>query len=249
MTHYLYKLTIAYDGTDFSGWQRQPQALTIQQVLEEKFQQILQTPIKIIGAGRTDAGVHALGQVAHFHLEKKIEPYRLLKSINSLIPPTIRILRIISAKDSFHAQKSAKTKIYHYHIATDRVLSPFLYRFRYHITYPLDLEAICQAQKYLIGTHNFAAFANAASQGAAGINPVRDLRRCVLVPEKGGFRLEFEANGFLYKMVRNMTGALIEVGRGKKTAEWIKQLLQSEDRTQGGEAADPRGLFLYRVTY
>lgn len=244
-----YKLLIAYDGTEYSGWQVQPNAITIQQVLEEKLRIIIKTRTPITGAGRTDAGVHAIGQVAHFKTETPLDPGVLRLSLNGLLPKDIRIIDVEEVPLDFHARYSAVNKIYHYHLNLGPVQDPFERPYSWNITNPLNFEDLEKAITYLTGTHNFSAFANEANQGSAKKNPVRTIKRITIVPERVGVRLEFEGESFLYKMVRNLTGTLVEVAKGKRTPEEMKEILESKDRKRAGRAAPAKGLFLFRIDY
>lgn len=244
-----YKLTIAYDGTKYSGWQIQENALGIQPIIQEKIRIVLKEDIKLIGSGRTDAGVHALGQVAHFKCEKPVDSFKLLRSLNGMLPPEIRVHSCAQVPLDFHAQHSAKGKIYHYHLYLDEVMDPFIRLYRWHVRGRIDLEKLKDAAKKFLGTHDFTSFTNEADEGSAAKDPVRTIFRLDLVPEKGGIRLEFEGDGFLYKMVRNIVGTLIEVARGKRSVESIDELFAAKDRRQAGMAAPPQGLFLIQVHY
>lgn len=244
-----YKLIIAYDGTQYSGWQMQPNALSIQEVLEEKLKVLTKTRTSLTGAGRTDAGVHAIGQVAHFKVEAPFSPSLLRLSLNGLLPKDIRIMDVEEVPLDFHARYSATNKIYYYHLNLGPVQDPFEKQYSWNITNSLNMELLKKGISYLIGTHNFSAFANEANQGAAKKNPIRTLKRISVVPERIGMRLEFEGESFLYKMVRNMTGTLIDVAKGKLSPEEIKKILESKDRKNAGRAAPAKGLFLVRIDY
>ncbi|MBS0616112.1 MAG: tRNA pseudouridine(38-40) synthase TruA [Verrucomicrobia bacterium] len=244
-----YKLLLAYDGTQYGGWQVQPNAISIQATLENALTIVLRTPIAITGAGRTDAGVHALGQVAHFSFLEPLDCFRILGSLNGLLPPDIRVLSLEPVPDEFHARYSAKSKIYHYHLHLDPVMNPFYRLYRHHIHFSLDLELLRSAASLFIGTHDFSAFANEAAEGAAAKNPIRTLSRLDIVPQEGGVRLEFEGESFLYKMVRNITGTLLDVCRGKISLESIPDIFASKDRRKGGTAAPAQGLFLVKIHY
>lgn len=248
-TSYKYKMVIAYDGTHYHGWQMQPNGLTIQEVLQDKLHIILKEPTPVVGAGRTDAGVHALGQTAHFSHANPLDAPKVLRSLNGLLPPDIRVKSLDSAPQDFHARFSAVNKIYHYHLNLSAVPDPFLRLYSWHIPERLNLEGLQDAAACFLGTHDFSAFANEASLGAAGKNPIRTIKRIEIVPQREGIRLEFEAGSFLYKMVRNLTGTLIEVAKGKRSIEEIEAILASRDRRRSGRAAPAKGLFLMRVDY
>lgn len=243
-----YRMLIAYDGTNYGGWQVQPNATTIQETIQAVMKQILQEDCWITGSGRTDAGVHALGQVAHFDLSKAIDSKKLQISMNSLLPEDIRILSLEETEPDFHARYSAKKKIYHYHI-TIGVRHPFKRHYSTHFPYSLDIDLMKEASKHFIGTHDFTSFANEASAGSAAKNAVRTIDRIDIVPEEQGIRLEFEGNGFLYKMVRNIVGTLIEVAAARRSIEEIPLILKAKDRRKAGKAAPGHGLFLVKVDY
>lgn len=243
------RLLIAYDGTDFSGWQVQPNGISIQQKLEEALHILLREQVRVVGAGRTDAGVHAVGQVAHFRHAQALDYRRLHASLNALLPVTIRVRTIAEAPDGFHAQFSATSKIYHYHLGLGHVINPFrrLYRVQFYQT--LDLSKLAAATQYFVGTRDFTSFANSSHEGCAARDAVRTLNRLDLIEEEDGFRLEFEADGFLYKMVRNIVGTLLEIGTGKRALEDIPSLFEAHDRRAVGMAAPAHGLFLIQVHY
>lgn len=249
MNAFCYKMIIAYDGTNYCGFQVQPNGITIQQVIQDKMQIILRKQVSIRGSGRTDAGVHAEFQVAHFHFSKKLDIERFHYSLNGLLPKDIRIKSIEEAPLSFHAQYSAITKTYHYHLHLDKIADPHHYNYHWHIYEKLDLQELKRAAKLFIGTHDFTSFANEPCRGSAAKDAVRTLLRIDLVEQKGGIRLEFEADGFLYKMVRNIVGFLVEVAKGKRSASEIPAILAAKDRTKAGPAAMPQGLFLMEVQY
>jgi tRNA pseudouridine38-40 synthase len=244
-----YKLTIAYDGTAYSGWQIQNNAVSIQSLLEQALATALRAPTPVFASGRTDAGVHAKAQVAHFTSEIAPDLKRLHLSLNGILPDDIRILSVEEASPDFHARYSAVSKEYHYHLHLERTTDPFKRLYAYHDYSPLDLEKMKEAAKYFIGTHDFTTFANEASKGSAAKNPVRTITRLDICHEPGGIRLEFEGDGFLYKMVRNITGTLLDVARGKITTSSIPQLFEAKDRSLAPPAAPSRGLFLVKVNY
>lgn len=248
MSEKLYRMVIAYDGTDYAGWQVQPNGLSIQEVLQKTLSQILQQPVHVTGSGRTDAGVHALGQVGHFVTEKEFQVEKLLISLNSLLPKDIRVRILESGPLDFHARYSAIRKTYHYHITTG-FRDPFRRRYSTHHPYPFDVHAVKKAAQFFIGTHDFTSFANEASAGSASRDPVRELFRLDIFEEEHGYRFEFEGEGFLYKMVRNIMGTLLDVGGGKLKAECIPDLIHARDRKKTGKTAPPEGLFLIRVDY
>ena len=244
-----YKLLIAYDGTNYSGWQIQTNALSIQSLIEKALQTLLKHPTSVIGAGRTDAGVHAYGQVAHFCSAQKIDLPRMQASLNGLLPSDIRILNIELASDDFHARYSALSKEYHYHLHLDLVQNPLTRLYTYHVLHRTNITLLQEAATLFIGTHDFTSFASKALYGCAAKNPVRTISRLNVITVPGGLRLEFEGNGFLYKMVRNITGTLIDVACGKIPLENIPTIFAKKDRGLSGRIAPASGLFLKKVSY
>jgi tRNA pseudouridine38-40 synthase len=244
-----YKLLIAYDGTSYGGWQSQPNSICIQDLLEKALTILVRQKCEVIGSGRTDAGVHALGQVAHFTTDETIDSGRVLFSLNALLPKEIRALDLSEVHDTFHARFDATGKIYHYRIHLDPVLDPFKRKYALHVQQKINLDALKEAAKLFTGTHDFSSFANSQTKGSAAKDPVRTLRRLDVIEEEGGVRLEFEGTGFLYKMVRNITGTLLEVAEGKRFPEDIASILLAKDRSKAGKAAFPHGLFLVKVFY
>lgn len=244
-----YKITVAYDGTNYGGWQIQPNSLTIQQILQEKFRIILRKEILIIGAGRTDAGVHALGQTAHFFYEGEIDLVRFMASANGVLPIDIRLLHIEKKEIDFHAQYDAIAKEYHYHLWLDRIQLPFRRKYSLHVHEKIDIALLQMAAKCFLGSHDFTSFANEAHRGTAAHDPVRNLFRLDVIPQEGGVRLEFQGDGFLYKMVRNIVGFLLEIASGKRKIEEIEKVLKMRDRRAAGKAVSPQGLFLMNVFY
>lgn len=241
-----FKLIISYEGTRYCGWQVQPNGLSIQTLIQRALETALRHPIALTGAGRTDAGVHALGQVAHFDTDQSIQPARLRTSLNALLPPDIRILEVEQVVGSFHARYSASGKIYHYHLHLGPNLCPMTRPYRMHIQRAFDLQTMRSSIPQLLGTHDFSSFANAS--GKILLDSVRTLTRLDAIEEEGGVRLEFEGDGFLYKMVRNIVGTLVEVAIGLRNPESIQDLLQKKGRACGSTAS-PCGLFLIKVNY
>lgn len=244
-----YKLFIAYEGTRYSGWQIQKNSISIQALLEKYLSIILRSSIKVVGSGRTDAGVHAIGQVAHFKTTATFEFPRLLKSLNGLLPPDIRVLNIEGVPLNFHARYSAVSKVYHYYLYVGAVKDPFNRFYAYKVPHPIFLNTLIQAAELFIGTHDFTSFANEATTGSAAKNAVRSLRRLSILQEGDYIRLDLEANGFLYKMVRNIVGTLLDVCAGKIELERIPAIFQAKDRRLAGRAAPAHGLILVKVDY
>lgn len=244
-----YQLTTAYDGTAYSGWQVQPTGVSIQSLIQKALSTALRTPTSLTGSGRTDAGVHARGQTAHFDAATPIDRRRLRLSLNALLPSDIRVLEIEERDPDFHARYSAKSKIYHYHLHLEPVIDPFVRLYRCHVRGKCDIKRIEEATAHFTGTRDFLSFANEQHKGSASKNSVRTLVRLDVIPQKGGVRLEFEGDGFLYKMVRNITGTLLDIGRGKISKEKIEEIFAAKDRRRAASAAPPEGLFLMKVRY
>jgi tRNA pseudouridine38-40 synthase len=242
------KLIVAYDGGPFAGWQSQSHRNTIQDYLERAFQRVAGTPLRIHGAGRTDAGVHALAQCAHVDLPNKLlSPSRWTEALNALLPPAIRVLRCRYVSNNFDARLSAKGKIYRYRIWNAQVLPPFEYHRAWHIAHSLDLKRLKTAANHFVGTHDFAGFA--ANRGKAETSTVRTIYS-VRVGQKGPcVTIEFVGNGFLYKMVRLIVGALVKCAFGKMRIEDLVACLESCHVGPARFAAPAEGLFLVRVRY
>jgi tRNA pseudouridine38-40 synthase len=244
-----YRIVIAYDGTAFSGWQVQPHDVSIQGLIQDALLTIVHEKVSVIGAGRTDAGVHALGQVAHFRLHNDVSTEVLKRSMNGLLPPSIRILEVSHAPIQFHAQRSALNKEYHYHICLKDVVLPFEKPYVWHCRRHVDIDLLEKATHYFIGEHDFLGFANAPGHGSVKKTSVRIIRRLDVIRTEHGVRLEFEGNGFLYKMVRNITGMLISVASSKRKIHEIEEVFVSKNRRLAESAAPAQGLFLMRVFY
>src|SRR5437660_1085997 len=207
------KMIVAYDGAPFAGWQSQSHGNTIQDHLEHAFKRIAGRAVHVHGAGRTDAGVHALAQCAHADVGKLLAPARWTEALNALLPATIRVMRCRYMSNEFHARLSAKGKIYRYRISSAPVLPPFEYRRAWHISRPLDLKILRTAAKHFVGTHNFAAFA--ANRGKPEESTFRTIHS-VRVRQKGPcVTIDFDGDGFLYKMVRLIVGSLAKCALGK----------------------------------
>lgn len=245
----IYKLTLAYDGTDYAGWQVQPNSLSIQAVVQEKLKILLKRETDLTGAGRTDAGVHARAQTAHFRAAHPLDPFKFSYSLNALLPSDIRVTQLHEVPEDFHARYSAMGKRYTYHLRLAPWHDPFRRLYAWHIPYShFDLDKVRSACEKLKGTHNFKGFAAQAAEGVASYDPIRTLRRLELIEGEETI-LIFEADGFLYKMVRNLTGTLVDIGRGHLAIETIDQVFAHEDRRFAGQTAPAHGLFLDRVLY
>jgi len=239
-------LKIEYDGTSYSGWQRQLKHQTIQASIEDVLRNFTGKKIVLYGASRTDSGVHARGQMANFEIEPKMSPEKWAPYLNSVLPKSIRILESKKVSDRFHAQKMALSKIYEYKLIQRSCPSALDPTTHFHPT-PLDWKAIRVAMKYFVGEHDFKAFQGAR---ASVVTTVRTVYRFDLFEEENGvFRFVIEGNGFLKQMVRSIIGTLLEVGAGKKRPEDIPDIITSRDRRKAGFTAEARGLCLVKVNY
>jgi tRNA pseudouridine38-40 synthase len=241
-----YRSTLAYDGTDYCGWQRQRGQPTIQSALGEALARLEGAPVVTHGAGRTDAGVHAEGQVVSFRLTKAWEGQALRRALNANLPPAIRVLEAAAVADDFHARFDARSKTYRYQLYNAEVLSPFLARYAWHYPYPLEIETLAAAGQALVGTHDFTAFTVAACEAKS---PVRTLTEFRVEADGPLLRLFFSADGFLRYQVRTMVGALIAANRGRLPAGSVADLLRSRDRKLAGAPAPAHGLTLMKVEY
>lgn len=243
-----YKVVIAYDGTAYSGWQYQENALGIQQVVEEAVAFLECSPVRVFGSSRTDAGVHAKGFVAHFHLTKPIPPKNLLKAMNSRLPEAVRVVKASYAKENFDARLSAKGKEYRYHIYQGDIMPPHLVPYWTYCHRPLDIEAMKKAASYFVGRHDFVSFA--ANPNRELETTVRNIFSCEVKKSGPKYVIVVKGDGFLYKQVRSMAGFLLSVGKGNEKPEAVKELLDAAaPRTARVETAPPRGLFLWKVFY
>ncbi len=227
----------------------QPNAVSIQEVIETSLEKLLGTRPKLHSSGRTDAGVHALAQVAHMKLDTPIDYKTIQYKMNCLLPKDISIQHFEEADPSFHARFSAVGKTYTYYIHTSKVVDPFTHRFRTHIRFPLDLPLMEKAAELFVGTYDFTSFANEANKGSAKNNPIKTIYSLKIDEIPGGISLTFCGNGFLYKMVRNIVGALLKVGSHKLPIEEIPKIFAARDRKKAPMAASPKGLFLVSVEY
>jgi len=242
-----FRMTIEYDGTDFHGWQRQRSDRTVQAEIEAALFTMTRQKIAIHGSGRTDAGVHACGQVASFRCETRLAPEDFKNGLNGLLPADVVVAECRQAPDAFHARYSAASKVYRYRILNRALPSAVDRRFSWHVRAPLDLAAMARGAEQLVGTHDFSSFEAAGS-------PRSHSRRTVYTaawerPAKDRLRFTIEADGFLRCMVRNIVGTLVEIGAGKRCPEDIEQILGAADRAQAGPTAPAKGLFLIEVRY
>jgi tRNA pseudouridine38-40 synthase len=260
-----FKITLAYDGTDYVGWQRQSNGVSIQALIEDALRELDGREVAVAGAGRTDAGVHALGQVAGFTLAREIGPDALVRALNAHLPPAIRVFDAEEAPPAFHPRFGARVKTYRYQLWNGDILSPFERGRAWHVPGPLDVEAMGAAARLVEGRHDFASFQATGSAVAttereifssrviAGLRPCATSeapeRSAGLQPCEPMIVYEVAGAGFLRHMVRIIVGSLVEVGRGRRPIEWVAEILASRDRTAAGPTAPPQGLFLVRVEY
>lgn len=240
------KVVIEYDGTEFYGFQKMPSLPTVQGALEEMLTEIVQEPIKITGAGRTDTGVHAAGQVINFRTMGRIPASRLPVAMNSLPPFTIVARHAEEVPVSFHARRDAKSRIYRYAILNRQYPSVFLRRFSFYMPKALDADKMAKAAAVLVGSHDFSSFRAA---GTEITTPIREVMRLEVARKGPMILITCEANGFLRSMVRNITGALLEAGLGKLDADGMRRILDARDRAAAPATAPAQGLCLMRVNY
>lgn len=243
------RITLAYDGTDFHGWQIQPSLPTIQGTLQQVLARIEGKPVHVTGAGRTDAGVHALAQVAAFDLENRIPTDNLRRAMNRLLPPAIRVLEAREAPPDFHPRRDALSKTYEYRIWRAEICPPFQRLYLHHFPYPLDEDRFFAAAPLFEGEHDFTAFAATDEKDRLGGSKVRRIFSSRAYREGDCLVYRVTGNGFLKHMVRNMVGTLIEVGRGRLSPDDLRALLRSGRPASAGPTAPPSGLFLVEVRY
>lgn len=242
------RLTVAYDGTAYAGWQVQPNGTTVQSVMEGALARILQEPVRLRAAGRTDAGVHAREQVADFADSGTRDMETIVRGGNALLPPDIRILTAGEAPEAFDARRNATGKEYRYFLYLSPVASPFFSRYAWHLQTPLDLGAVREGLAKLVGEHDFTSF---RGQGCTARTAVRTIFRAGVtrhdVPDL--YSIDVAGNGFLRHMVRNIVGTAVEAGKGEHPPERVWEILQARDRSAAGITAPSHGLFLWRVEY
>jgi tRNA pseudouridine38-40 synthase len=240
------RLTLAYDGSRFHGWQTQPGALTIQGVLADACARVLGSPVRVVGASRTDAGAHAVGQVASVWTPSSLPAATLGRALNALLPEDVRVIEAREAPPGFDARRRASGKRYLYLVDAGAVADPFLRHFAWHVPARLDAPSMAKALSLLRGRHDFSAFC--ASPGRERM-PVCTLPSLRLVLRRRRLALLVSGDRFLHHMVRNIAGSLVEVGRGARPPEWLAEVLAGRDRTRAGPTAPARGLLLLRVLY
>jgi tRNA pseudouridine38-40 synthase len=263
-----FKIVLAYDGTDYVGWQRQANGFSIQGLIEDALRELDGRAVAVAGAGRTDSGVHALGQVAAFTIERALAPDAVVRALNAYLPDAIRVMSADEVPPSFHPRFDARSKAYRYRIWNGEVISPFERRYAWHVAGALDVDAMCAAARLVEGRHDFAAF---QATGSEVKTSVRDVIESRIVSRPEGLHYDSESagrsdirsaglqvclvtydvtgSGFLRHMVRTIAGTLVEIGRGRRPVDWMAGVLASCDRGAAGPTAPAAGLFLVRVDY
>jgi tRNA pseudouridine38-40 synthase len=239
-------LTLSYDGTDFHGWQQQPGLRTVQEVLEAAIEQLTQARSNTTASGRTDAGVHALWQVVHFFTSARHSTDVFVRGLNALLPRDVRVLEAREVPQAFHATLDALSKRYLYAIDNGPIASPFQLRYRWHVPRRLEEGAMQRAGQALLGRHDFHSFETDWPNRTSSVRTILDIAVTRIDDE---VRIEVEADGFLYNMVRAIAGTLAWVGSGKRPESWVAEVLQARDRTGAGPTAPAQGLFLVKVRY
>lgn len=240
------KLTIAYDGTNYCGWQIQPNGITIEEVINKALQKLTGEPILVIGASRTDSGVHAMGNVAVFDTETSIPPERIAMALNQRLPEDIVIVKSEEVALDFHPRYCDCSKTYEYHIINTRIPVPTKRLTNYFVSYNLNLDHMREAASYLVGEHDFVSFCNVRTDVE---NTVRTITALDVIENGNEITIRITGNGFLYNMVRIIVGTLIRVGRGFYTPEKVKEILEAKDRKAAGVTAPAHGLMLMNIEY
>lgn len=241
------KCIISYDGSEFAGFQVQPNKRTVQGEIEKVLSRMHKGEfIRIHGSGRTDAGVHAKGQVFHFDTDLSLDEKQWIRALNTQLPEDISVLSAELVDSTFHARFSAQEKEYHYYVYTGTNRNPFLRKYSHHYPYGLDVEAMVKAQDYFLGTHDFTSFSSAKSEVE---DRVRTISSFEIVEEHEQLIFKIRGNGFLYNMVRIIVGTVLEVGIGKRKPEDIPEIIQAKERAKAGKTAPGQGLYLYKVYY
>jgi tRNA pseudouridine38-40 synthase len=248
-----FKITVAYDGTGYVGWQRQASGVSIQGLLEDAVGELEGRDVPVAGAGRTDAGVHALGQVASFNLEREMAPAVLLRAVNARLPPAVRVIAAQHASADFHARFGARSKTYRYWLWNGDTGNPFERQYSWHVAAPLDVDRMAQAARLVEGRHDFAAFQTAGSDAQTTEREVFSSRiTSKLSTTVGGgdlIQYEITGDGFLRHMVRAIVGTLVEIGRGSRPVTFMQEVIESRNRAMAGPTAPAEGLFLVSVAY
>ena len=244
-----FRITLAYDGTDFVGWQRQAAGVSIQGLLEDALAELDEAAVTVLGAGRTDAGVHALGQVAAFTLTRTMAADVVVRALNVRLPLSVRVLEAEEVPADFHPQFAATSKTYRYRIWNSDVVSPFERLYAWHVFGALDAAAMNEAARMLEGTHDFAAFQGTGSDVKTTVRTIRESGIARSAIAESLIDYEVRGDGFLRHMVRAIVGTLVEIGRGRRPPEWMREVVASRNRSDAGVTAPAAGLFLVRVNY
>ena len=240
------KLTVAYDGTAYAGWQIQPNDPTVQAVLETAWHEITRETVRVMAAGRTDAGVHALGQVVSVATQSQLSAADLHRGLNAVLPEDVAVVAVEEAPENFHATHDAVRKTYRYQIHNGRTPDIFDRRYLWQYPQPLDAEKMNAAAQALVGKHDFSSF---ESIGSERPDSVRTITEISVLREDDRITVEVTGDGFLYNMVRAIVGTLVEVGKGAREPKWMAEVLAARDRRLAGQTAPPHGLFLVSVDY
>ena len=240
------KLTIAYDGTNYCGWQIQPNGITIEEVVNRELSKLLKEEIRVIGASRTDSGVHALGNVAVFDTEARIPAEKISFALNRSLPEDIVVQKSEEVSPDFHPRFCDSTKTYEYRIRNATFVQPINRLYTYHVHDALDVDAMQRAAHFIVGEHDFASF---CSVGAQVQSTVRTVYSVDVIKEEELITIRVTGAGFLYNMVRIIAGTLLQVGLGAKTEEWVKEVLEAKDRSAAGPTAPAHGLTLMKIEY
>lgn len=240
------KLTIAYDGTNYCGWQIQPNGITVEEVVNKALKKLTGEEIRVIGASRTDSGVHALGNVAVFDTETTIPPKRISYALNQRLPEDIVVVKSEEVEADFHPRYCDCSKTYEYHILNTKIPIPTKRLTNYFVSYELDIDKMRQAASYLVGEHDFVSFCNVRTDVEDTVRTITELE---ILQEGEEITIRISGNGFLYNMVRIIVGTLIRVGRGFYEPEKVKEILETKDRKAAGVTAPPQGLVLVEIRY
>jgi len=244
------KLTLCYDGTTFHGWQVQPKQRTVQETVEQAIATVTSESIRIIASGRTDAGVHALGQVVSFDTTSSMAPETLQRALNAGLPEDVQILDLRDATPGFHALRDSLKKRYRYQLQDGAEIDIFRRRWCWHHKHSLNVRAMSTAALHLLGRHDFSSFESTGAKRPDSIRTIHDIHvQRESTPHQNRLSVEVEADGFLYNMVRAIVGTLVEVGRGVQEPDWMLHVLEEKNRHIAGPTAPPQGLFLRRVDY
>lgn len=240
------RLIVAYDGTNYHGWQIQNNAITVEEILQQALCDLLQEPIELVGASRTDAGVHARGNVAVFDTHTRIPAEKIAIAVNQRLPEDIRVMQSEEVEEQFHPRYAESEKTYEYHISNVPIQLPTRRLYSYFVYLPLDVEKMQEAAKLFVGEHDFAGFCSAKSQVQTTVRTIYD---CQVEKEGDEICIRVRGNGFLYNMVRIIAGTLVEVGLGRRKLSTVSQAIEKADRSLAGPTAPPEGLTLIKIEY